>query len=81
MQLDIDTAMGLIRKAREQNRDERIFQQWVSQLPFMGLTDSFMSFSDYKDRVTGANIDWRPASEINRELDEIEKELQSGGER
>ena len=65
-------------KALEQERDERLFQQWVVQLPLMG-TDNFVSFADYKDRVTGANIDRRSVAEIWAELDEVEKELQGGG--
>lgn len=79
LQLDADTGCALITKAREKERDDRIFQQWVAQLPFMG-TDSFVSFADYKDRVTGANIDRRSAAEILAELDEVEKELQGGGD-
>lgn len=65
-------------KALEQERDDRLFQQWVVQLPLMG-TDNFVSFADYKDRVTGANIDRRSVAEIWAELDEVEKELQGGG--
>lgn len=77
MQLDGDTGLGLIIKALEQERDDRIFQQWVVQLPHMG--DNFISFADYKDRLTGANIDRRPVAEIMAELDEVERQLQKGG--
>lgn len=78
LQLDADTGCALILKAMEQERDDRIFQQWVVQLPLMGQ-DNFVSFADYKDRVTGANIDRRSTAEILAELDEVEKELQGGG--
>lgn len=78
LQLDADTGCGLILKALEQERDDRIFQQWVVQLPLMG-PDNFVSLADYKDRVTGANIDRRSAAEILAELDDVEKELQRGG--
>lgn len=78
MRLDGDTGLGLIIKALEQERDDRIFQQWVAQLPFMGK-DNFISFAAYKDRLTGANIDRRSVAEIMAELDEVERQLQKGG--
>lgn len=62
------------------DRDDRIFIQWVAQLPVMAYTGNSISFADYKDRVTGANIDHRTTAEIMKELDEVEKELQKGGE-
>jgi hypothetical protein len=79
MRTDGDTGLGLIIKAMEQERDDRIFQQWVSQLPWMGR-ENFVSFADYKDRVTGANIDRRSVAEIIKDLDEVEQELQGGGD-
>lgn len=78
MQLDGETGLGLIVKALEQERDDRIFQQWVVQLPYMGK-DNFIGFAAYKDKLTGANIDRRPVAEIMAELDEVERQLQKGG--
>ena len=46
----------------------------------MAITGHVEGFADYKDRVTGANIDRRPVTAINRELDEVERELQERGE-
>lgn len=63
----------------EKNRDDRIFQQWVVQLPHMDQ-DNFVSFADYKDRVTGANIDRRSVAEIEADLARAEQELQGGGD-
>ena len=79
MQTDIQTGLSLIFKAMEKTREERLFQQWVVQLPWMGK-ENFVSFADYKDRVTGANIDRRSVAEIMAELDEVERELQKGGD-
>ena len=78
MRLDGDTGLGLILKALEQVRDERIFQQWVVQLPHMG-SDNYISLADYKDKLTGANIDRRSVAEILADLDEVERQLQKGG--
>ena len=81
MQLDIDTSIALIRKAQEKEREERWFQQWVSQLPFMAMggKESFISFPEYCERVSGSYIDMRPATEILAELDEVEKQFEKGG--
>ena len=78
MQLDGETGLGLIIKALEQERDDRIFLQWAVQLPYMGK-DNFISLADYKDKLTGANIDRRSVAEIMAELDEVERQLQRGG--
>lgn len=78
MQLDGETGLGLIIKALEQERDARFFQQWVVQLPHMSK-DNFISFADYKDKLTGANIDRRSVAEIMADLDEVERQLQKGG--
>lgn len=63
----------------EKNREERIFQQWVAQLPWMN-NENFISFPDYKDRVTGANIDRRSVAEILADISEVEAQLQKGGD-
>ena len=79
LQLDADIGLELTAKALEQERDERIYRQWVAQLPVMSFTGVNMSFADYKDRVTGANIDRRTTAEILADLDDAERELQEGG--
>lgn len=79
LQTDLDLGLALIDKAVEMDRDERLFQQWTAQLPIMALTGEVEGFADYKNRVTGANIDRRPAAAINRELDDVERELREGG--
>lgn len=79
LQTDLDLGLALIDKAIEKDRDERLFQQWTAQLPVMALTGEVVGFADYKDRITGANIDRRPTAAINRDLDDVERELREGG--
>lgn len=69
--------LALINKALEEEREARLFQQWVVQLPYMS-EDAFMSFEDYKNRTTGAHIDRRSTAEILAELDEVEKQFTEG---
>lgn len=78
LQLDANTGAPLILEALEKEREERIFQQWTAQLPLMAYSGKYVSFADYKDRVTGANIDRRSTAEIMAELDEVERELNGG---
>lgn len=70
----------MILKALEQERDDRIFQQWVAQLSVMAYTGKSVSFADYKDRVTGANIDRRSTAELLADVNAAERELQGGGD-
>lgn len=74
----METGLALIRKAAEQERDDRLFQQWVAQLPWMDKK-SYISFEDYKNKLTGANIDTRSVAEIEADLAEVERQLQRGG--
>ena len=80
LQADAETGLALIERAIMKDRDDRIFLQWVAQLGVMSYTGNVVSFADYKDRVTGANIDRRTTSELMKELDEVERELQRGGD-
>lgn len=79
LQTDLDLGLSLIDKAVEKDREERLFQQWTAQLPIMAFTGTVESFADYKNRVTGANIDRRSTADILRELDDVEIELREGG--
>lgn len=75
MQMDADLGLSLFAKALERERDARLFQQWTAQLPIMAYTGKNISFAEYRDRVTGANIDRRSVAEIQREIDEAMREL------
>ena len=72
MQLDINTALNVIEKAKEKEMESRYFLQWAVQLPNM-TQETYISFDDYVDKVTGRNIDKRPVYECMKELEEIKK--------
>lgn len=74
--LDADVSAPLILYAERQERDDQIRRQWTALLPLMSVTGIDMSFEEYRDQVTGSNIDMRPASEILAEIAEIEKQLE-----
>lgn len=75
-----DRGLELLRFGDERERDARIFQQWVAQLPVMAITGEATSYSAYKEQVTLSNIDLRPTAEIMAELDELEKQQEGGPE-
>ncbi len=79
LELDADLGAELILKAQLRTRDDRIFQQWVTQLPVMSFTGEYVSYAAYKERVTGANIDRRSTAEILADIEEAERQLQEGG--
>jgi len=69
----------LIQKAKEENKRYELYRAWVSLLPLMQMKMiDYVSFGEYYDKVTGRNIDIRPASAILKEVEEIRKELNDG---
>lgn len=74
MQSDIETAGRIIAKAREKEKENRFFLQWVVQLPNM-TKETYISFESYVDKVTGRNIDNRPVHECMAEIEEIKKKF------
>ena len=67
--ITLDNALKLFLKAIEKDYDDRLFEQWVIQLPIMSLQMvDYISFEDYKDKVTGKNIDLRSNEEIIAEI-------------
>lgn len=79
LDLELNDGLQLIAKAQEEERNQRIWLQWAIQLPMMALGETAIPFEEYRDRVTGANIDFRPTADIMAELDEVEKQFEKGG--
>lgn len=77
MGLPFGEGLQLLQRAMEKEQDGRIFLQWAVQLPFMDAAHP-VPYRDYKDRVTGKNLDLRPTREIIDELIEVERELTGG---
>ena len=74
MQTDIETAEKIIAKAKDKEKENRFFLQWVVQLPNM-TKETYISFESYVDQVTGRNIDKRPVYECMAEIEEIKKKF------
>lgn len=67
--MEDEQALKLFLKAIENDMDDRLFHQWAVQLPIMSLKMvEYMSFEEYKNKVTCRNIDLRSDAEIIAEV-------------
>lgn len=65
MNMDVGEFIEFVLKAQEMEERDRLHEQWTAMLPLMSIQYlEYMSFEDYVDRCTGANIDMRPTNEI-----------------
>lgn len=72
MKMDLETFCRFISIGREKEIEERLHAQWVSMLPLMSLQQlKYIPFDEYKDQCLGKNIDYRPAEEIIKELEDL----------
>ena len=67
--LSVEQFCRLIIMALEEESREKIRQEWLSLLPMMVIAQHYMTFDQYYDTVTGANVDMRPVDEIIAEID------------
>ncbi len=63
------------RQILDEVQNERLYAQWLAYLPMLIQSNKFMSFSQFKEEITGANIDMRPAEDILAEVEEIRMRL------
>lgn len=67
---------SLIKKAKEENKKERIYRAWLAHIPAMeNGSIPAQEFQEYYEHVTGKDIDTRPEEEILAEVREIRKEM------
>lgn len=73
-ELDIVILADLLSQINDKNNDEKIFRQWLAILPVMwsGMA-KFIEFDEFKDRLTGADIDTRPTAEILADVEEVRR--------
>lgn len=73
-EMEPETLVRLIDLAEEKEEKKKHYLAWATQLPYMD-SESYISFNDYHDRMTLKNVDFRPASEIEAEIELIEQKL------
>ena len=50
LNLPYKDGIALLRKAYEKEQDEKIWQMWLAQLPYMNK-ENYVSFSDYRAKL------------------------------
>ena len=74
--MSIVEIVPLIRMASQKEQDNQIREQWLMLLPLMQMNViKYVSLEDYKVKVSGGDIDTRPAEEILAEVAEIRKQM------
>ncbi|MCR5811171.1 MAG: hypothetical protein K6G34_07220 [Lachnospiraceae bacterium] len=72
LNLPMEDYLSFLLDAAELEQDETLHRQWCALLPFMHMEMlKYVSFKDYKDRVTGKDLDLRPADEIVEEIKKL----------
>lgn len=80
LKMEVSDFIRFIELARDKEKEDEIRAQWIAHLPYMSMKQlKYMSFNDYKDKVTGKNIDTRPADVIIAEINEIHEKAKKGG--
>lgn len=59
-------------------RKDEVKGIYLALLPVLAIRGKFMTFEQFYDEITGANMDFRPAEEILKESEEIERRLTNG---
>lgn len=77
--MSVDRFCQLIIVAIDGENKDKHRQEWLALIPIMVLRGKYMSFNEYLDKVTGKNIDMRPADEILREIDEAFEKVNTEG--
>lgn len=76
--MDVPDFLRFLKIAREKEREETARSQWVLHLPYMSMgLMKYVSFEEYYDKISGKNVDLRPAEEIIKEIEALHKK---GGE-
>lgn len=74
-----DSFLRLCLKAIEQTKEEKFFSQWVAQLPLMAVKMlEYIPFNEYRDKLTGKNIDMRSNEEIIAEIESLHSQKVEG---
>ena len=78
MKMDVGEFIEFVLNAREMEERDRLHKQWTAMLPLMSIQYlEYMTFEDYVDRCTGANIDMRPTNEIIADILDAHEKVKS----
>ncbi len=64
--------------AIKKEREDEIRGLYHALIPVLGMRGKFMTFEEFYDKMTGADLDLRPAEEILKEAEEIQARFANG---
>ena len=67
--------LAFIKLVLEKEKKDNAEKLYLVLVPKLIEINKFMSFDQFYDEISGANLDLRPAEDILRESEEIEKRL------
>ena len=73
--MKLDEFLDFLILAIENESKDKTERQYLALLPYLCLTGKYMTFDKFYEQISGANIDWRPAEEIMREIDEKHRQV------
>ena len=77
-EMSFDEFIDFLVLAMAEEKKDKIRGTYYAMLPFLLLRDRYMTFEEFYDKFTGADIDWRPADEILKEAEEIQEKFANG---
>ena len=61
--------------AINKENEDKIHGEYLAMLPLLMIRGKYMSFEQFYEKMTGADLDMRPAEDILIESEEIERRL------
>ena len=77
-EMRFDEFIDFLVLAMTEEKKDIIRGDYHAMLPFLMLRGKYMTFEEFYDKFTGADIDWRPADEILKEAEEIQEKFANG---
>lgn len=74
----VDEFCDFLILAINKEKKDQVEKQYLALLPLLTLKGKYMSFDDFYDIMTGANIDWRSTDEIIAEIDALHERVNHG---
>lgn len=72
-EMKFDEFVEFVVLAIKNDRKDKIREEYLALLPSLIRVGKYMTFDKFYDDAIGNNIDWRPTSEIMKEVEEIQE--------
>lgn len=77
--MNLDEFTDFLILAIEKEKKDIVFKQYCAMLNFLIMSGKkeYLDFNRFYDDFTGKNIDWRPTEDILKEVEEIERKMET----